>query len=289
LIGGFVINQVNTIGSLEVPVIGKIYPWQLAFVIVSVPGLLLALVVATLREPLRRTSEPKGGATSDEHKESFPVREMVAYLIENRASIGSILFGFAILATVQFGLGAWVPTFFIRTYGWTATDIGYVYGLYFVVFGSLGVIVGGWISDWLFARGNRDANLRVGFLAAVLSLPFVLSFPLVHDSMLSVILLAPVSFFGSMPFGAGPAALPMIVPNRMRAQLVALYLLLATLLGQGVGPWLIAVFTDYVMGDPSLIRYSMASVCSVLLVVGASVLWLGRIPFAQKVKELSAE
>ncbi len=281
LIGGYVISRVNAIGTLTIPVIGEIFPWQFAFIIVSLPGLLLALVVVNVREPPRLSPIPSGMEAAG-HGEIMSLGEVAAYIQANLESIGPILLGFAVLAMVQFGLGAWVPTFFIRTYGWTASEIGYAYGLYFVIFGGLGVVAGGWVSDRLRARGRLDANVLVGFLAAIVGLPFVIAFPLAGDANLSLFLLAPVSFFGSLPFGAGPAALPMIVPNRMRAQITALYILIANLVGLGLGPWCIAVFSDFVLGDPMQIRFSIAVVGGILSVVGAVVLWFGLAPVRNK-------
>jgi MFS family permease len=84
-----------------------------------------------------------------------------------------------------------------------------------------------------------------------------------------------VLFFGAMPFGAGTALIPSLAPNRMRGQLMAVYLLLANLVGGGVGPWLVAVFTDYVAGDPLLIRYSLAVVGSILFALGAAAMAVG--------------
>lgn len=285
LIGGYVISRVNAIGTLTMPVIGEIFPWQLAFIIVSLPGLLLALVVVNVREP-RRLSAVSSGMDAAGHGDIMSLGEVAAYIRANLASLGPILLGFAVLAMVQFGLGAWVPTFFIRTYGWTASEIGYAYGLYFVIFGGLGVVAGGWISDWLRARGRLDGNVLVGFLAAIVGLPFVVAFPLAGDANLSLFLLAPVSFFGSLPFGAGPAALPMIVPNRMRAQITALYILIANLVGLGLGPWCIAAFSDFVLGDPMQIRFSIAVVGGILSVVGAVVLWFGLAPVRDKMSEM---
>ena len=86
---------------------------------------------------------------------------------------------------------------------------------------------------------------------------------------------APVIFFGTMPFGAGPSALPLLVPNRLRGQVVALYLLIANLIGQGGGPWIVAVFTDQIMKDPQLIRFSISTVCTCTAIAGSFILFLG--------------
>ena len=68
----------------------------------------------------------------------------------------------------------------------------------------------------------------------------------------------------------------------MRGQLVAAYMLVGTVIGQGGGPWLIAVYTDHVAGDPLLIGRSIAVVSPGLLLVAAAILWraywqLGRV------------
>ena len=81
-----------------------------------------------------------------------------------------------------------------------------------------------------------------------------------------------------MAFGAGPALIPVISPPRMRGLLVALYLLVANIFGQAGGPWLVAVFTDYVFGSPERVGYSLAVVPAVLLLLGAAVLYSGMGP-----------
>jgi MFS family permease len=78
-----------------------------------------------------------------------------------------------------------------------------------------------------------------------------------------------------MAFGAGPALIPVISPPRMRGLLVALYLLVANIIGQAGGPWLVAFFTDYVFGAPELVRYSLAVVPAMLLVLGGLLVWSG--------------
>jgi sugar phosphate permease len=200
---------------------------------------------------------------------------VLRFVVAERRTIGAIYVGFSLLAAMQFALGAWVPSFFIRTHGWTASEIGYAYGLYYMTLGTLGVLAGGWLSDRLSERGRTDANLLTGVIAGACALPFVVAFPLVADARLALVLLAPATFFATMPFGAGTAALPLLAPNRMRAQIVALYLLVATLLGQSLGPTSVAALTDYVFRDPAQLRWSIAIACGSLLVLAVMVIASG--------------
>ena len=103
----------------------------------------------------------------------------------------------------------------------------------------------------------------------------MVAFPLAGSAWASIALLAPAMFLGTMAFGAGPALIPVICPPRMRGLLVALYLLVANILGQAGGPWLVAVFTDRVFGAPDLVRYSLAVVPALLLLFGAALVASG--------------
>jgi MFS family permease len=77
-------------------------------------------------------------------------------------------------------------------------------------------------------------------------------------------------FFGNMPFPCAATALQLIVPNRARAQISAIYVTFTTLVGLSVGPTVIGLMTDYVFRDPADIKYSM----SVTIAVAAPVMVL---------------
>ena len=78
-----------------------------------------------------------------------------------------------------------------------------------------------------------------------------------------------------MPFGAGTAALPLLAPNHMRGQVVAMYLLVANLLGQALGPVYVASLTDYAFHDPTKVRWSLAISCGSLLALAILVIASG--------------
>jgi MFS family permease len=268
--GGWVLARLDAAGDIVLPFVGQVHTWQAAFLIAALPGLACFALMLTVREPPRSSF---GQARAAE--QAPPFRDVLRFLVAQRRTIGAIYFGFALLAAMQFGLGAWVPSLFIRTFGWSASEIGYTYGLYYVSLGTAGVLAGGWLCDRLAARGHADANLRVGVIAGVCALPLVVAFPLMPTGTLAVVLLAPATFFGTMPFGAGTAVLPMLAPNRMRAQVVAVYLLVANLLGQAVGPTFVASLTDFVFGDPLQLRWSIAIACGSLLVAALVVIASG--------------
>ncbi len=271
IVGGAILGQLEGYEYVRLPLIGELRPWQAAFVIAALPGLLCLALMFTVREPIRTSF----GKRLEPDAPLPPFREVLAFIASHKRTIGAIFLGYSLLAAMQFGLGAWTPEFFARTYQWARADIGYAYGLNYLFVGTLGVLAGGWLSDWLAARGYADANLRTGFIAGLCALPFVIGFPLMPTGEAALAALIPATFFGTMPFGAGTAALPLLAPNRMRGQMVALYLLCANLLGQGVGPFLIAALTDYVFQDPAQLRFSIAIAAGSLLVIAIMVIGSG--------------
>ena len=281
IIGGFIYAEMVALGSMTVPVIGEIRPWQMTFLIVSIPGLALALVMwMTVKEP------PRIGTGSAKVEDVVSLRDAWDYLKDHTHVLGPVVLGFTFLAMMMFSIGNWAPSYFIRVHGMTPAEIGPIFGSYFLIFGTLGVISGGVLSDWMKARGHDDSNMRAGVLAACATLPFLIAFPLMEDRQLSLILLAPVIYFGTMPFGAGPSALPLIVPNRLRGQVVALYLLIVNLIGQGCGPWFVAMFTDFVMKRDDGVGVSISVVCSIILAIGAMILFFGIPAYRDHMKKM---
>ncbi len=274
LVGGFVIAQLQKLDVVSLPLLGVMQAWEAAFIIAAAPGVLIALLFfLTVREPLRRLAPTRAGTAADIEKPSL--RDVADFCRSEARVFAAVFGGVSLLAAAQFSLGAWVPAHFIRNFGWTAPEVGYTYGIIFLTCGSAGVILGGWLADRFQARGQQDGHLRTALISALCTMPFTILFGLATDSHVAVAALAGSVFFGTMAFGAGPALIPVISPPRMRGLLVALYLLVANLIGQAGGPWLVAVFTDYVFGSSLRVGDSLAIVPAVLLLLGAALVYSG--------------
>jgi MFS family permease len=271
LAGGYIIGLLGS-GPVDVPLLGMRADWQAAFIIGALPGFFVAaLFFLTVREPTRRRLPGADSAEAD----SAGWREIAAFVREHPGVYLAVFVGLSLLSAAQFSLGAWTPAFFIRVHGWTAAEVGYAYGIIFLFFATSGVVGGGWIANWLYARGYQDANLRTAMLGGLLALPFAIAYPLADSGRMAIMLLAPLVGFGSIPFGAGTAVIPVITPSRFRAQLVAMYLLVANLIGQAGGPWMVALFTDRVFQRPESVGDSLLVVVSAVLILGIAVIWVG--------------
>ena len=121
MIGGFVVAAVASVPTVTLPIVGEIRSWQMAFVAVGLPGLLIAAWVMTVVEPVRR------GAGAPEHP-WLMFRHALAFIATQRRFFLCHFAGYALLTMLFNALTAWIPAFLIRTYGYTAADIAVTYG-----------------------------------------------------------------------------------------------------------------------------------------------------------------
>lgn len=270
LLGGYLIAFVGENRTHEVPIIGPMRSWQLVFLLVGIPGLLLVPLLSTIVEPARERSA--GGV---------PFRETLRYLAENRSAFLTHNLGFALLAFSGYGSAAWMPTFLQRNHGMTAAESGIALGWIMTAAGTLGIVFGGWLADRLAARGRRDATMRVGLVASVVWIPAGILYALVEDKTLALVLLVPTLFTSGMPWGAAAAAVQEMTPSPMRAQATAVYLFAISLIGLGIGPSAVGYLTEHVYRDDTAVRYSLVWVALVAHVAAAAVLWAGLRPFVR--------
>jgi len=284
-LGAYVVGRVDKPGLIAVPFVGEVFPWQLVFFFVGLPGLVVALLALTIREPrvLRAREE-----TSAMDRQA-PFVDVLAYLRANARTVGALSLGFACSASVNYGVGAWLATFLIRTHGWTVQEAGTLQGVLTFTIGPLGVMLGGRLTDRWSQRGHLDAALRVGMLGALGMLIFAGLYPIVPSAMLAVAMLVPVNIFAAMPWGAANAAIAEAMPPRMRGQGSAIYQLIVNLLSGALGPTAVALLTDKVFRDPLAIRYSLSLSAVVGMSLAMAFLAWGRPAFRATVQRLRTE
>jgi MFS family permease len=266
--GGAIIEHLSKTGGMSIALLGHMEAWQLAFLIIGLPGLLIALLMYTVREPVRRECLTGAGASK-----ALPVRQVAGFVAERWRALGSMFLGFSLIIVANYAVLAWVPTLFIRTHGWSIARIGFWFGLANGLFGTLGSYAGGWLVDSLAARGYRDAPVRAVLYGSLLALPFAVLAPLVSSPAVALLLFAVATFFLFIQTGVAPYALQSIVPNQMRGQLAALQLLVQNFVGLGFGGTSVALLTDYAFKDERMVGYSMSVVVLIVLPLSAFSLW----------------
>ncbi len=254
VIGGQVIAWVFSAPPINLPVVGELQPWQAVFIMVGLPGLLIAALMATVKEPARHDK-----LTTEDGKPDFlPLMDVVRFLWERKKTYLSLFLGMSVVTIVGYGFLFWIPTMFIRTWGWSIAEVSLAYGAVVLVFGPIGVNAGGWLAQKLYSDGRRAGHMRVTLLGAFILVPSATLAPLMPSPELTLLMLVFVTIGGAMPSATAAAALMMIVPNQMRAQTTALYYFVTNVLGLTLGSTAIALVTDYVFKDDLALRYSIS-------------------------------
>jgi MFS family permease len=174
-------------------------------------------------------------------------------------------------STCTYGLTAWTPAFLQRVHGWTPGEVGRTLGLLIVCFGCLGMYIGGALTDRWRKAGMRDAPLRVAVISAIgAGILFVVALTTASSASFTLALFAPALVFLGLPMGVSYAALQWILPNQVRGQISALFLLILNLGGITMGPLVPALFSDYVFQSEQMIGVSLGisiGVASLLMMV----------------------
>ncbi len=277
VVGAGLISQIPTEGLIEMPVFGAIYPWQLVFFYVGLPGLLIAALLLTVKEPSRQNLLQQDGAVA-----KLSLVESLRIVFRHPAAYLLLCFGTAFTAMLSYGSTAWVPTYFVRTFGWTVPQAGFNYGLVLTISSIAGVLVGGQYADYLNKKGKADGRLRAGLITCIGGfLSFVV--PILPNANWALIGFAVPSFFIAMPMGAATAAVQEIMPNQVRALASAIFLFILNMVGLAIGPTMVALFTDYLFQDESLIRYSLMLLYLIAGSLGTICFWAALKPYRRAI------
>jgi len=275
IVGGAVTQVVTGMGEVSLPLIGQIRPWQIVFFVVGLPGLILAVVMATVHEPRRRGRMLAASPASGEKPKSVPVRQIARFLGDDARTFVPIYAAMGIKTFLSFGAGLWTAPFFMRTYGWTIPQIGYRQGLILLLVSPLGLLAGSWLAEWYAKRGYDDANMRVVLIATIAVLPTSICYPLMPTGESALVLLGLNLFLASLGIGPGNAALQIVTPNEMRGQVRALYQFIFNVIGYAAGPIAVALLTDYLFADEAALRYSLVTAAVILGPAAVFVTWYG--------------
>jgi MFS family permease len=269
-------------GDFNWPIVGQLRPWQAAFLMLGIPGLLFTLALLTVKEPTRRGLKKKQAGK----EEPVSLREVFQYVQINWRTVLAHNVGFALLSFIAYGSTSWMSAFFLRVHDWPLQTTGYRYGAAIMIFGTGGIVFGGWLAGWLSHKGYTDSKMRAGFIASALHLPFGFLFPLMPNGWLAILVLCPAIFTVAMPFGVAPAAIQEMMPNRMRAQASAVYLFIVNAIGLGLGPIAVAYLTEDVFRDEQMVGYSMIIVSTAAGIVATGLLYYGMGLFRESIENL---
>ncbi|TCD05170.1 MFS transporter [Erythrobacteraceae bacterium CFH 75059] len=233
------------IGSLLGLVIGGVLAdlvgWRLAFMVVGLPGVLLAgFVWFLLREPRRQsalvqTQQPSADA-------SLPLGVALRKVMGSRAFVLLLVAGSA-AAFLAYGKITWTTIFFQRTHGLTPGQVGLWFGLLNGAAGVLGTWLGGWLADRYGAR-NRRHVLTAPAIGMAVAVPLAIFAYQAATWQAALAWLLIPTICNSLYYGPTYSAAQGLVPLKARAIAAAALLFFQNLIGLGLGPLFFGVLSD---------------------------------------------
>lgn len=267
--GAEVLDWTREVDTVSLPLFGTLAPWQFTFIAVGLPGLLVAGLLASIREPARKG---RTGVTTAVP----PWSEVWAYLWQHRRIYIALHLGVPFIVVMLYGLQAWIPTVMVRVYEWDLADAGRVYGMIALLAGSGGVLSGPFISRWLEQRGVLDAPLRIAMVAAIAATACLLALPWQNDAHWGLACVAGASFSVTMPLALITSVMQQVTPNAMRGVVNGLYVVTTNVVGLALGPTLVAASTDFIFADPKAVAKSLGLVSLFVGPVAIALLFVGR-------------
>ncbi|WP_067734244.1 spinster family MFS transporter [Novosphingobium naphthalenivorans] len=283
IIGGSVVQLIARSGGLHLPVLGTLHAWQGAFLVVSVPGVLVALLAWFTREP------PRTRMAGDERQNTgASLGEVAGWLRRHRAAFLSIHVSSASFAIYGYGMVGWYPTLLIRNFGLNAAQAGAGLGILYLVTGSLGSLAGGTMAERFALKGRSDANLRVVMLlAAAVLVPATLA-PLMPTAWGVLAIFAPACFLFSGYFGCSIAAIQLASPPAMRGTNAALFLVSNSMMGLTVGMLAVPLIDRLAFGGTGHLGPALAVIAAVSCgAAGLAARW-GLAPYGELVAQQEA-
>lgn len=268
IVGGLVVQFASGQSVVDVPLLGELRSWQLTFIYVGLPGLLVAVWIWLLPEPTRRSSDGRA-AQAGAVPAAIPIREVLAFARQRRRSIAGHHLGVAFSNLSAFAIVSWMPVMLMRAYGWTIAEAGLATGIALIIGGLLGLMGGGWLSDKRYLLEGTAGRIRLCMIVSVLGVPAALFLGHVDEAIVALALFTVIYICSIGPISPAVAALQEMVPAELRGQMSAFYLFVVNIIGITLGSTAVALLSDNIFTSPDGIRYSLSVVSPIALVIAA--------------------
>ena len=219
----------------------QLYGWRAAFIIVGLPGVLVAILTRlTVREPRRGAADE---STAELNPTALPLPQVVSYLWSLR-SFRNLALAAALHAFVLYGANLFNPSFLMRLHGMSSGHAG-TWMAVFSLISTIGTFAGGYLADRLSVRlSDRRWYLWLPGIATILSVPFQCVGYLAPSLFIAIPCFIVMAVLGAAYFGPSYAMTQALAPLRMRAVAVSLLLFVQTLIGLGLGPLFVGILSD---------------------------------------------
>lgn len=250
--GAYLLKAAGQGAFIGAPVLGSLEPWQVTLVLVGLCGLPLSLLLLSFREPPRISKAPPSDETI-----LGSLATAWHYISENRRIYTPLLIFAAFGAMMSFAKNAWFPTAFSRHWNMAPEDVGPILGAMTLIGGILGLLFGGWVMNRAIARGRTAMEYGiVGVVGTALGTALAFTAPSLAISYIGIQI---AQFFIGVSFAAGATTLGEVTPVSMMGRVGAVYLIVQTLAGQSLGPFVVAAVSETFFGGPTGIPIALTT------------------------------
>lgn len=276
LVSAAVLTWAKSADQVALPIVGAVAPWQFTFFIVGLPGILVAAIMFTIREPKRQR------VPGSEAKPQFTY--MLQHVFDRFSTYATFVVFVCLMTICAYSQG-WNAPMFQRTWGWEAQQYAFVNAIVLLAIGPATVNFAGWLNDKWFAEGRQDAPLRIMIIGAMIFVPTGIIAPLMPNPWLAMAVYGVNTVGIAMTTATGVTGLMNITPAEIRGQTVALYYMAISFAGLFIGPTTVGWMSDNVFGNENL-NYALASVPAIF---GLPVLLLSGIAMRLYRRELERQ
>ena len=252
VLGGMLLVYLASTSPISLPFIGEAADWRTTFIAFGLPGPIVALLLASIKEPER--TQIRGRREGN----------FLRFLGSHRFLFFCVYLSFAANFVIAYATALWSPTVLSRVYGLTPGQAGIAFGLTMIIANITGSTLGGVIGDRLASRTIPAARFRLSIAAAPLAMIGGLIMVLAPSAAFFLGGFAFAGFAAGVLIGSSYPLLYDVVPGTMRGQAAAVYMIVGNIIGLGGGPLAVALLTQLIFKD------QMAAGMSVGLVVLAS-------------------
>ena len=227
----------SALGYVLGGILGQRFGWQAAFLMVGLPGLLLAVPIGLLRTP------PRGGYQATPRSATEKGPSSYAPLFRNRSFVSNTL-AMAAMTFAIGGLAQWLPTFLYRVHALNVEKANTLFGAITVLAGILGTLAGGWLGDRWQKRSSKGYLLVSGW-GFLIGTPFA-AWAILAPSLtgcLGAIFVA--EFFLFLNTGPLNTVIINVTAPAVRAMAFAVNIFFIHALGDAISPSLLGWLSDH--------------------------------------------
>lgn len=272
--GGAMLGLLTTRGGLHVFNTVAFKPWQGLFFLAGMLGFAVSLACLTIREPRREESARRG-----------TLSESLSYFWRNGRLYLQFFLPFALNVATVMAMAGWMVSLYVRQFGLSIAEASALMGTSSLIIGPIGAALGGWLTDLLIRNGKLGAPPAI--LAAILTVcaAGALAMPFSRNLWMTASLYCVIYLALSCAGPPGYSGVQMITPERHRGLVSSFFLCTYTLVGAGLGPLVVGIFSDYLFTEDHL-AYSLAATCLVFSLVGVPVALSAIRKFSYTVQEV---